>query len=61
MVCTSWCLHTHVNGAGSPLVKGEMLQSLAWLALDVRTGGLQERPTGEVGFVVSFQPLASLY
>lgn len=43
--------------AGNPLIRGEMLWSLPW-TLDTRTSGLQEWPTGEVGFVVSFQTMA---
>lgn len=56
-VHTYICLHTHKNGPGNPLVRGEMLQDLPWTP-GVCTGGLREWPTGEVGFLGSFQPLA---
>lgn len=58
-----WSVHTYIsshtqkNGPGNPLVRGETLQDLPWTP-GVCTAGLQEWPTGEVGFLSSFQPLA---
>lgn len=41
-----WSVRTHVNGAGNPLVRGEMLRSLPWTQTCVPVAfrnGQQER------------------
>lgn len=46
-------LHTHINEDGNPLIRDKVLWSLPW-TLDVCMNGLQEWPTGETVFMVSF-------